>query len=426
MPGRNENQLPDPLSSSFSASRCAWARALGLAAASTFRVAHPEPERPVVTSRPSRRSVALFGSQLLQPGVLAPRFSPSAETRRVAQTPQIDPLFGNWSASCHPRSLPRAATVCGVPGSCEQATPRRGFSSTTRGGTSEDVSVSLLNNVLPFVTARGEPGNDVEQRDEIIRLLLDSTGEGIYGTDMDGLCTFANPACVRLLGYENELDLLGKNMHLLVHHTRPNGEPYPMSECQIYRAFREQVGIHVDDEVMFCADGTSFPAEYWSYPVVRDGELVGCVLTFTDIRERRTAEQELQQQHEMVRLLLDSTGEGIYGIDLEGNCTFANPACVELLGFDSEADLLGKQMHQLVHHTRPDGEPYPVQECRIYKAFWDHSGVHVDRRSYVSQGWDKLRGRVLVLPDRKRRRTPRLRPHLCRHLRTPRDRACPP
>ena len=238
--------------------------------------------------------------------------------------------------------------------------------------------MSLLNNVLPFVTARGETGNDVEQRDEIIRLLLDSTGEGIYGTDMDGVCTFANPACVRLLGFESEQDLLGKNMHELVHHTRTNGEPYPMSECQIYRAFREQVGVHVDDEVMFCADGTAFPAEYWSYPVTRDDELVGCVLTFTDIRERRAAEDELQQQHDLVRLLLDSTAEGIYGIDLEGNCTFANPACVELLGFESEQDLLGQQMHQLVHHTRPNGDPYPVRECQIYKAFWEHTGVHVD------------------------------------------------
>ena len=61
--------------------------------------------------------------------------------------------------------------------------------------------MSLLNNVLPFVTARGAGGNDVEQRDEIIRLLLDSTGEGIYGTDMDGVCTFANPACAKLLGF---------------------------------------------------------------------------------------------------------------------------------------------------------------------------------------------------------------------------------
>jgi len=236
----------------------------------------------------------------------------------------------------------------------------------------------LLNNVLPFVTARGEPGNDVEQRDEIIRLLLDSTGEGIYGTDMDGVCTFANPACVRLRGFASEQDLLGRNMHELVHHTRPNGESYPMAECQIYRAFRDRTGVHVDDEVMFCADGTRFPAEYWSYPVERDGELVGCVLTFNDISTRLEAQQELSEEHEMVRLLLDSTAEGLYGFDLDGNCTFANSACVKLLGFESDQDLLGRNMHQLVHHTRPNGEPYPVKECLIYRALQVKTGVHID------------------------------------------------
>ena len=159
------------------------------------------------------------------------------------------------------------------------------------------VSVSLFNNVLPFVTARGETGNDLEQRDEIIRLLIDSTGEGIYGTDMDGVCPFANPACAGLIGFDSEQDLLGKNTHELVHHTQSSGDPYPMSECQIYRAFREQVGVHVDDELMFCANGTSFPAKYWSYPVTRDDELVGCVRAFVDITECKRIEAELASQH---------------------------------------------------------------------------------------------------------------------------------
>ena len=109
----------------------------------------------------------------------------------------------------------------------------------------------------------------------LARLLLNSTGEGIYGVDLQGNCTFANPACVRLLGFESDADLLGRNMHELVHHTRPNGDPYPMVECKIYQAFRERRGIHVDDELIFCADGTAFPVEYWSYPVEKEGKLIG-------------------------------------------------------------------------------------------------------------------------------------------------------
>ncbi len=97
--------------------------------------------------------------------------------------------------------------------------------------------------------------------DELVRLLLNSTGEGIYGVDLDGNCTFANPACAKLLGYESVDQLLGQHMHNLVHHTRANGEPYPVEECCIYQAYREHQGINVDDEVMFSADGSSFPAE---------------------------------------------------------------------------------------------------------------------------------------------------------------------
>jgi PAS domain S-box-containing protein len=214
--------------------------------------------------------------------------------------------------------------------------------------------------------------------EDLVRLLLASTGEGIYGIDLNGFCTFANPACVRILGFDTADELLGRHMHDLVHHTRPDGSPYPEKECRIYQAFRVGKGTHVDDEVMFRKDGSPFPAEYWSYPMELNGELVGCVLTFVDITERKKVETELSESHEFVRLLLDSTGEGIYGVDLDGNCTFANPACAKLLGFESVDVLLGKQMHDLVHHTRPNGEPYPVEECRIYRAFLEGRGTNVD------------------------------------------------
>ena len=212
----------------------------------------------------------------------------------------------------------------------------------------------------------------------LAKLLLDSTGEGIYGVDLDGNCTFANPACVRLLGFDSDADLLGKHMHEMVHHTRADGRPYPMEECRIYQSFLRGAGVHVDDEVMWRHDGTNFPSEYWSYPMEHDGEMVGSVLTFVDISERKRAERKLRDSEETVRLLLDSTGEGIYGIDMNGNCTFANPACVSLLGFESANELLGRNMHELVHHTRPSGQAYPMVESRIYQAFRQGEGVHVD------------------------------------------------
>jgi PAS domain S-box-containing protein len=149
---------------------------------------------------------------------------------------------------------------------------------------------------------RQSAGENLIDSDELVRLLLNSTGEGIYGVDLDGNCTFANPACAKLLGYESVDQLLGQHMHNLVHHTRASGEPYPVEECCIYQAYREHKGTHIDDEVMFSADGPSFPAEYWSYPVEHEGELVGCVVTFVDISERRRIEEELRQTEKMAAL----------------------------------------------------------------------------------------------------------------------------
>lgn len=128
---------------------------------------------------------------------------------------------------------------------------------------------------------------------ELVRLLLDSTAEAIYGLDVHGNCTFANAACLRLLAYTQESDVLGKNMHLLAHHSRQDGTPSSIEESLIYKAFHTGVGTHTDNEVFWRSDGANFPVEYWSHPILRDGTKIGAVVTFLDITERKLAEQEL-------------------------------------------------------------------------------------------------------------------------------------
>jgi PAS domain S-box-containing protein len=131
-----------------------------------------------------------------------------------------------------------------------------------------------------------------------IRILLESTAEGIYGADLQGNCIFCNPACARMLGFEDPRELLGRNMHALMHHHHADGTEYPVEECRIYQAFREGRGTHVTDEVYWRNDGTPFPVEYWSYPVRRDGQVTGCVVSFLDITERSARERELIQAKE--------------------------------------------------------------------------------------------------------------------------------
>jgi diguanylate cyclase (GGDEF)-like protein/PAS domain S-box-containing protein len=134
--------------------------------------------------------------------------------------------------------------------------------------------------------------------EERARLLLNSSAEAIYGIDLEGRCTFCNPACLRMLGYDDASDLLGKNMHKMIHHSRADRTPLPAQECRIFSAFQSGQGFHADDEVLWRADGTCFPAEYWSHPVRREGQTVGAVVTFLDVSERMKARKELEEANE--------------------------------------------------------------------------------------------------------------------------------
>jgi PAS domain S-box-containing protein len=127
-----------------------------------------------------------------------------------------------------------------------------------------------------------------------VDLLLASTGEGIYGVDLDGQCVFINPAGARLIGYEPH-EVLGRNMHELTHHARADGSAYPEVECPIFNAFRHSLPCRIDSEVFWRRDGTSFPVEYSSHSIVQTGRVLGAVVTFVDITERRRAADALQR-----------------------------------------------------------------------------------------------------------------------------------
>jgi diguanylate cyclase (GGDEF)-like protein/PAS domain S-box-containing protein len=155
-----------------------------------------------------------------------------------------------------------------------------------------DVLVGAANGLQRKSFAALNALRDSEAR---VRLLLDSTSEAIYGVDTQGICTFANPACVRMLGYRSEDDLVGKRIHELIHRTSPDGPHHPMENCAVRLATPAGQSAHRNDEVHWRADGTSFPVEYWSHPMYRGGELVGSVVTFIDISEQKQAEAELHR-----------------------------------------------------------------------------------------------------------------------------------
>ncbi len=148
----------------------------------------------------------------------------------------------------------------------------------------------------PHPTAAAPPPGE-ERWGERLALLLESTGEGMFGVDMEGRCVFINRAGAQMLGYAPE-EVLQRNMHALIHHSHPDGRHYPEHDCPIFAAFRQGLPCRIDDEVLWRKDGRPFAAEYSSHPIVEntpDGPVtIGAVASFVDISRRKEAEALLR------------------------------------------------------------------------------------------------------------------------------------
>ena len=163
----------------------------------------------------------------------------------------------------------------------------------------------------------------LEQSEERSRLLLESAEEGIFGVGEDGLVNFINPAGLAMLGFEAD-ELVGHKIHPIIHHTRPDGTPYPLEECPMHLSLMKGVRNRRDDEVLWRKDGASFPVGYTSVPIIKDEKIAGTVVVFRDISERKEAEQALRNSRATARGLLDATQESLLLLDQEGLVLAAN------------------------------------------------------------------------------------------------------
>jgi two-component system, NtrC family, sensor kinase len=198
----------------------------------------------------------------------------------------------------------------------------------------------------------------LKDREERLQLLLDSTAEPIYGLDRSGNCTFCNRAFLRTLGYKNASAVLGKNTHAVIHHSRGDGSAYPVEECPIFKALRTGHGTHVDDEVVWRFDGSCLPVEYWSHPVKHQENIVGCVVTFVDITERKAAQEALRRAHEDAELFINSVPSILIGISRDSRIKRWNLAAVKVFGL-AKGEVSGK----------------PLAECGIQ---WVRSDMRIE------------------------------------------------
>jgi PAS domain S-box-containing protein len=207
----------------------------------------------------------------------------------------------------------------------------------------------------------------LERMRQRIELILNSAGEGIYGIDRDGLTTFANKAAAEMVGWTVD-ELIGKPQHSIIHHSHPDGEPYPLEDCPIFAVLKDGKERRVTDEAFWRKDGSSFPIEYVSTPIMEDGEICGAVVVFHDLTERRKVQDALDNFFDLsLDFLVITRFDGLF--------RRVNRAFARRLGYEHE-ELRQIRFAELIHPDDLDkaqvelaniekGTPVPYFETRM-------------------------------------------------------------
>jgi PAS domain S-box-containing protein len=162
-----------------------------------------------------------------------------------------------------------------------------------------DESGKLIGVVLVFrdITEKHEAARRLRESEEHLKSVFDSAAEGLCVMDPDGRCSYVNAAGAAMLGYRPE-ELIGRAFDEVIHHCRPDGSAYPVGECHIVRAARGGPRVRVDEEVFWRKDGTAIPVIYSASPMEVGGKNAGAVVTFSDVTERKRAEEALNEANQ--------------------------------------------------------------------------------------------------------------------------------
>ncbi|MFA6499626.1 MAG: PAS domain S-box protein, partial [Desulfurivibrionaceae bacterium] len=201
---------------------------------------------------------------------------------------------------------------------------------------------------------------DIARREEVERefqrasrqnqLILDAVGEGIFGLDSQGNHTFVNPQAARMLGYEPE-ELVGQPSHSLWHHSHQDGAHFPDVECPIYSTLSDGKIHHLEDDFFWRKDGTGFPVEYTSTPILEEGRLVGAVVSFKDISDKKKTLRDFVVSENRYRVIASTAQDAIVLMDNHGRVAYWNPAAERIFGY-TEGEALGCDLHELILPTR--------------------------------------------------------------------------
>jgi len=243
----------------------------------------------------------------------------------------------------------------------------------------------------------------LESAVERSRLLLDSAGEGIFGVDLEGNVAFINPAASRMLGYDPG-DLIGREVHDKIHHSRADGSHYPKDECPMYQTHRDGTDHNVIDEVLWCKDGQPLPVEYTSMPIRKGGQVVGAVVTFRDITERRAMEAQLETTKSQLQHILDTSPIGV-AFSTQGKVHFANPRFKDMFGVgvgDASPDLYvhPEDREALIRELKEMGK-VENRDLQMYNRDHQVRDMLITYLPIAYDGEEGILGWLLDITDRK-------------------------
>jgi PAS domain S-box-containing protein len=221
------------------------------------------------------------------------------------------------------------------------------------------------------ITERKRAEEERRYNTQLLRTMTDNASSMLYMVDAADLATFVNPAMERITGYQAE-ELIGQVVHDKIHHTYPDGRPYPVSECQLIRALRMRKPVRGED-LFVRKDGTFFPVRYSASPIFRDSVLVGAVIEVQDVTESKAAEDEVRKQAELLSLAHDA----ILVRDLESRVIFWNQGAENTYGWTAEA-AIGRVTHELLQ-TRFPVSLEAVDVALRERGEWEGELTHITR-----------------------------------------------
>jgi two-component system, sensor histidine kinase and response regulator len=227
----------------------------------------------------------------------------------------------------------------------------------------------------------------LEQAEERSRLLLESAAEGIFGVGQDGLVTFINPAGLTMLGFEAE-EVIGRQIHPLVHHSRSDGTAYPVEECPMHQTLTQGTAARIDDEILWRKDGTYFPVEYSSVPIDKNGTITGSVVVFSDITERKKAEEARKDSEQRLAQIINFLPDPTWVIDSQGKVVAWNQAMERLTGIGA-ADMVGKGDYEYALPFYNERRPILIDLVRNWNAEYEkkYLSIKQDGKNLVSESY---------------------------------------